>query len=74
MLEGGGRHERVIHRPPCNSDLGQSIQEISCHLCAEKARLRKVAAKKVQDGAWRAPIRRRQASEDRKGLKSGMSR
>jgi hypothetical protein len=23
MLKGGGRHERVVHRAPCNSDLGQ---------------------------------------------------
>jgi hypothetical protein len=70
MFKGSGPHERVVHRAPCNSDLGQSIQEISSRLCAQKARLRKVAAKKVKDGAWRATNRRRQASKDRKVSKA----
>ena len=75
MFKGNGCHERVVHRAPCNSNLGQSIQQISCRLCAEApARFRKVAAEKVEDDAWRATNRRGQASKDREGLKSGMSR
>ena len=73
MFNGSGRHERVVHRAACNSNSGQSIQQISCRLCAEKARLRKVAAEKVEDGAWCTTNRRGQASKDREGLKSGMS-
>jgi len=74
MFKGSGRHECVVHRAPCNSNLGQSTEKFTCRLCAEKAGLRKVAAEKLEDGAWRATNRRGQASEDRVGLKSGMSR
>ena len=59
---------------PGNSNSGQSVQQISCRLCAEEARLREVAAEKVEDGAGVRTNRRGQASKDREGLKSGMSR
>ena len=73
VLKRSGRHQRVVHRAPCNSEFGQSTQEITGCLCTEKARLGKISAEKVEDGARCAANRRWQASKDGKGLKGGMS-